>query len=546
MTQPAPLHARPLSIALVDVSYLFKKRWHLNDGSKNAAAHGVLRDLAKLRDSTGPGSAEHIIICRDMPPYKRTEVFPAYKANRPEREPEEIAQARHLYAEIQRLGYSVAGVRGYEADDVIATLATQYAEWCDDVRIVGPDKDCAQLIGDRVKQFIPPPTFDADWVVRDVEAVKQKWGVTPPQMRLYQALVGDASDNIPGVNRVGPATAKELVNKYGTLQRLAEALATLDAKPAIRTSLIDNWNNLVLSLQLVTLDTAVPLDAEELLVTRAALPPKEDDSMNIGNDNSVDPHPGFDEAVRAYQDKLPELQKTEAAREEETEEHYEEERKQNGEHVDAKTEVVEAEPAPTQRRRQSGIITVPAYTQSTHGLVTSSLQPLDLQSAEVLAKWLASGEMYVKKFKSAAQIFTIIQKARELGLPITVVLDNYHIVDGKPCPSADLIRALAERDASFGYLMPVEQGPTRCTWEGRNTRHPRAVSYTYTIEEAMAAGLCRPAPSGKPSNWVIRPTDMLNKTAASKLARQLWPGATMGLYCLEEMGYSESDVDVAA
>ena len=151
----------------------------------------------------------------------------------------------------------------------------------------------------------------------------------------------------------------------------------------------------------------------------------------------------------------------------------------------------------------------------------------------------------MKRFKNSAQIFTIIQKARELGLPLTVVLDNYHIVEGKPTPSADLIRALAERDPNFDYLMPIEQGPTRCTWEGKNKRHPRAVPYTYTIEEAVAVGLTRPSQNGKPSNWVTRPTDMLNKTAASKLARQLWPGATMGLYCLEEMGYDAAELEAA-
>lgn len=534
---------RPSSIALVDIGYLFKKHWHLNDGTKNAAARGALRDLERL--STGEGAAERVIVCRDWPPYKRKEVYAEYKAHRPEREPEELAQMRFLGEEMVRLGFSVAGVKGYEADDVIATLAKAYGEWCSDVRIVGPDKDCSQCITTNVKQYIPPPSIDKDWQVRDAAGVISKFGVPPAQMAMFQALWGDAGDNIPGVEKVGEKTARELTIAYRNPTKLAEALPTLRVASvrncdAIKASLIANWEKFILSLKLVTLDTNVPLDAEALLVQRAAEPPKEDDSMSIGNDNDVQPHPGFDEAVAAYQAELPKLQQAEAARSEETEEHYEEERRQNEEHVDSvvvpRTQWA-AQPE-TMQRRVSGI--VPAYTRSQYGMVTSTLQPLDLQSAETLAKWLAKGELYVKRFKNSAQIFTIIQKARELGLPLTTVLDNYHIVEGKPTPSADLIRALAERDPNFDYLMPIEQTPMRCVWEGKNKRHPRPVPYAYTIEDARAAGLVKSF-----GNWVSRPMDMLNKTAASKLARQLWPGATMGLYCLEEMGYDAAELEAA-
>jgi hypothetical protein len=371
-------------------------------------------------------------------------------------------------------------------------------------------------------------------------------------MAMYQALVGDPGDNVPGVAKVGPKTATELCNLYPTVTKLAEALPTLRLASvrncdAIKASLIANWESFILSLKLTTLDTNVPLDHEALLVRREAEPVKEDDSMNIGNDNddgAVTPHPGFEEAMAAYQEELPRLQKAEAARSEEAEDHYEEEREQNEEHVEA----VAAELVPrTQRILRTASMTggpVPSYTQTQYGMVTPDLQPLDLQAAEVLSKWLAKGELYVKRFKNAAQIYTIIQKARELRLPLTVVLDNYHIVEGRPCPSADLIRALAERDPCFGYLMPIEQSATRCVWEGKNTRHPRPVQYPYTIEEAQAAGLVKRGQFG-PGNWITRPMDMLNKTAASKLARQLWPGATMGLYCLEEMGYDASELEAA-
>ena len=91
---------RPASIALVDIGYLFKKHWHLNDGSRNAAARGALRDLERL--TSGAGAAQHLIACCDWGPYKRVEVYAEYKANRPEREPEELAQLKFLYEEMKR------------------------------------------------------------------------------------------------------------------------------------------------------------------------------------------------------------------------------------------------------------------------------------------------------------------------------------------------------------------------------------------------------------------------------------------------------------
>ncbi len=569
---------RPASIALVDISYLFKKHWHLpaNKDVRLAAAHGALRDLESLASSAGSEKpAEHIIVCCDWGPYKRQETYPEYKANRPEREPEELQQMRYLMDEMKRLGYPIARVRGYEADDVIATLAKQYSEWCRDVRIVGPDKDVSQCISENVRQFIPS-SGDRPWEIRDSAGVISKFGVYPQRMPMYQALVGDSSDNIPGVDKVGPKTAMEIVNQYHSPTKLAEALPTLRLQSvrngdAVKASLIANWEKFILSLKLVTLDTNVPLDAEALLVRGEEQPTTEplvdmtleEEPAILRNETPMPsaPEPANDhdealaEATRLYQEKLPELQK--AARSEDADEHYEEERRQNEEHEAREKLASQYDGAGTLPRserilrppvkaqpRESSIITVPSYTQTRHGMVTKDMQPLDLDAAITFAKWFAEGGLYIKKFKNAAQIFTIIAKARELSLPLTVVLDNYHIVEGKPCPSADLIRALAERDPGFEYLMPVELSATRCTWRGKHRRHPTHVDYTYTIEEAREAGLPRKGPNG-PNNWLTRPQDMLSKTAGSKLSRILWPGATMGLYCLEEMGYDAAELEAA-
>lgn len=499
---------RPKSIALVDISYLFKKRWVTNDGSPMGAAKSVLRDLENLRHGV-----EHVIICRDMPPYKRLDIFADYKANRPEIEPEEKLQRRHLFSELGRQGFNVASSQGYEADDVMATLAKKYSEWCQDVRLVGPDKDMAQCVTERVVQYIPPMGAQ-DWIVRGVDGVIKKFGVQPLHMPLFQALVGDKSDNVPGVPGLGPVKAGQLVNKYKCFDYLAENVALPDCPiPAgILKSLVDNWAQLKVSLDLVTLDKNVPLDADALLEKLEA-EPEEPAPSNM----EVESEPPAQEAEPAN-DVTPEPAND----------------------VDLRVKPAVAREVAT---RSAIMTTVPSYTHhDKYGIVSADLQPLDLVSARTEAEWFFNGGLFAQ-YKSAAQLFTIMVRAKELGIKVTAALGNHHIIDGKPVANADLIRALAERDPNFEYLMPVEMSASKAVWEGKHKRQPRPVVFTYTIEDAKQAGLVRAGNYGKVGNWQSRPQDMLVKTAGSKLARLLWPGATMGLYCPEEMGFSHEELE---
>jgi 5'-3' exonuclease len=561
---------RPASIALVDLGYLFKKRWVTHDGSPMGAARASLRDIEKLRHGV-----EHVIICADAPPYRRKDMYAEYKAHRPAPAPEETVQRKYLRGELIRLGYNTAWSQGYEADDVIATLAWQYAEWCDDVRIVGPDKDMAQCINAHVRQFIPP-VGDREWEIRDEAAVERKFKVKPALMPLYQALCGDKDDNVPGVKGIGPVKAAELATKYQTLQALAEGMVTESkfaggAPSAVIAALATHWEKLVLSLKLVTLDTAVPVDPEALLVKRQAEPaPRSHNNMDVeldgyvGNEVPSEPPASetqavFDRAKQIYDAQFTSANDQTVAEKDEglLEKEYQRERDEQEEH-DARASVartptdvdfspkpaavatpaVPAPPAPAAPQRTTAL----AKTDpNKYGLVNAELQPLDLESAYTLSKWLKAGGLY-KQFANEAQIFTVILQGRELGVGATTALANTHMIDGKPVKHADFIRALVEKDPNFEYLMPVEMSPTRCVWEGKHKRQPRPVTYTYTIEDAQTAGLVRLGNYGGKGNWYARPQDMLNKTAASKLARLLWPGATMGLYCPEEMGYSEEEL----
>lgn len=559
MSNPAPAIRRPRSIALVDISYLFKKRYHTWDKVEHmGAAKATLRDLDNLRHGV-----EHVILCRDAPPYKRkTELFDGYKAHRPTPEPEEIANRKFLYAEIKRLAFNCAWAEGYEADDVIATLAKEYEQWCDDIRIVGTDKDMAQCINEHVKQYIPP-VGKVDWVIRDAAAVKEKWGVEPGLMTLYQAICGDSGDNIPGVKGIGPKGAADLVNANRTIAKLAETMSNDAAtgKPSgTCMKLAANWDNLALSLKLVTLDTGVPLDTEGLLIPRMPEPEvAAKNAMDIPFDgyvgNETPAHPSqvataaaddalFQNAKQVYEarfvtnDNAAPESATAAKDEPLIEQEYERERRDNEEHE------APAQPAPAQPRKADALAKQATALQKANahwGMVDTKLQPLDLTAAYTVSAWLLESGLY-QQYKTTAQIFAVIVRGKELGLGMTTALAGHHVLGGKPVASADMLRALVERDPTFEYMYPKEMSNTSVTWVAKRKGYPEPVTYTYTIEDAQLAGLCKKGNYGDSSNWGKRPQDMLNKTAGSKLARLLWPAATLGLYCPEEMGSSEEEL----
>jgi len=205
-----------------------------------------------------------------------------------------------------------------------------------------------------------------------------------------------------------------------------------------------------------------------------------------------------------------------------------------------------ARPAPRRAVSTTAIVARPEVTRhEKYGLVTTDLQPLDLTSAYTVSEWIVKSGLY-PQFKTPSQVFVTIARGKELGLGMMTMLAGTHMIDGKPTLSADLIRALVARSPDYEYLYPVEMSAVRVTWVGKNKKHPEPVRYTYTIEEAQQAGLASTGSYGNKSNWSKRPQDMLMKTAGSKLARLLWPGESMGLYCPEEMGFTEDELQEAA
>lgn len=481
------------SIALVDLSYMFKRAWHgqPRDAAPGAAAQSALDQLAGVRESV-----DHVIVCLDSPPYKRKEIFPEYKAQREKPADEELSQKRWLLERIEQDGYSVAKAKGYEADDVIATLCKAYS-WCPDVRIIGADKDCAQCVTESVRMFVPA-VGQRPAEVRGPAEVRAKYGVDPRDMGLWLALVGDAGDNIGGVPGIGAKKAAELIQNCVSLTGIGEAIADAAQDPKagkMWTALAAHWDELELAVKLTALDTNVPLDAAALLKRREAVKLVEDDMYE---DEQGGAHSAPEAAAPAVEELIS--------------------RAPDG-YVAPPVELAaraKSEPPP----KPTAIVKAAA--------VTEDLQPLDIDSAYRLAKGLYNGRLY-GKFQSTEAIFTVIVKARELGLKVTTALDGFHIIEGKPSASADMIRALAMRHPDCEYFRLIESTPEKATWETKSRRNPEPTRYTYTIEEARQAGM-------RGGNWGKRDRQMLAKTCSSILARLEYPSATLGLYAPEEFG----------
>jgi DNA polymerase-1 len=148
---------------------------------------------------------------------------------------------------------------GIESDDLLAAEAVSLARQGHDVLIVSSDKDFAQIVSQQIKILLPPPTANPKlgWQVRDEAGVREKFGVPPTQIADFLALVGDTSDNIPGINGVGPKTAAKWLSEYGNLEGVIAHAAELQPE-RFRTAVAAEADKLRRNLKLTTLNLALP------------------------------------------------------------------------------------------------------------------------------------------------------------------------------------------------------------------------------------------------------------------------------------------------
>ena len=194
-------------------------------------------------------------------PTFRDEFFADYKATRAKTPPELIEQMPYIQRWLNAARVPILAHDGYEADDVIGTLAQQAAQLGREVYIVSSDKDLTQLVSDRI--FILNPMKDD--LVYDSAVVEEMMGVPPQRVVDMMALKGDSVDNIPGAPGIGDKGARKLIQQYGSVESAIEHAAEVKRK-TYRESLQQNRDQILLSKRLVTLATDVPVkwDIESL------------------------------------------------------------------------------------------------------------------------------------------------------------------------------------------------------------------------------------------------------------------------------------------
>ena len=228
------------------------------DGTPVGAVYGFVSMMMKILSEMKP---THIVIVFDAGKKTfRNDLYPEYKAHRPPAPDDLIPQFALVREAAKALNIYVLEQEGYEADDIIATLSEISKSKQEEVLIVSSDKDLMQLVNGHIKMYDAMKSK----VISSID-VEEKYGVVPEKMRDLLALVGDTSDNIPGVPGVGPKTAAELLNRFGNIDSIFENLSEIK-QPKRRESLENSRDIVKLSRQLVSLckDMELKVDFETL------------------------------------------------------------------------------------------------------------------------------------------------------------------------------------------------------------------------------------------------------------------------------------------
>ena len=286
---PLPVSKGPVDpnrIFLIDAMSFIFRAYHAmarqrgmstKSGVPTAAVYVFVNMLRKLRDDFSPQylaavfdvaaptfrdqQAEAFTTVRkfDLKSQTFQEVeYHGYKANRSEMPGDLAQQIPYIRRALQAYGIPILEMPGYEADDVIGTLARKAAEKAHPVYVVSSDKDMLQLVNDRVHVLNPPK----DNLICDARKVEEILGVPPERVVDVMALRGDSIDNIPGAPGIGDKGSVDLIQLFGTVEQALDRAAEVEKK-TYRESLQNNRDNILLSKQLVTIDRNVPVELDE-------------------------------------------------------------------------------------------------------------------------------------------------------------------------------------------------------------------------------------------------------------------------------------------
>jgi len=225
-------------------------------GENTSATFGFLNTLFKLIEDERPDYLSVIFDTKE--PTFRHKIYEPYKATR-EKMPEEMAETfPRLMQVLKTLNLSILEKAGYEADDLIATLARIYGADDLHVYILSGDKDLAQLVSPHISIYTLGKSGGTESEIFDRDKIRNKYGVFPEQITDWLALMGDKSDNVPGIPSVGEKTACALIEQFQTLDNLYQHTEDI-ARDSLRQKIEENRDSAYLSKKLVVLDDGVPL-----------------------------------------------------------------------------------------------------------------------------------------------------------------------------------------------------------------------------------------------------------------------------------------------
>ena len=551
-------------ILLIDLSSVAHPIYHTSTDDPDPNATST-RTLAKIRAIVG--KRQHVAICCDSGRSFRAELDPNYKAQRPEPVAALHHQIKIVREQLTREGFPVWAQRGMEADDIIATATRIAVERGCHVLIASADKDLLQLVEDS-EMDRPGVAVLAlkDGEVIDETRVFGKLGVQAHQVRDYLTLVGDASDNIKGAEKVGPKTAAKILEKFKTIEGAYQALDSKQWEPAagLRKSLED-FRMLVDGVRaLVTLRTDCVIPFDEVLAERVT---RNEAVSTFGSDDNEQEEIGEDELrnIETQSEALAELEE-------------EEKRSQMAKPQPAAQAAPQPEakpepppPAAPVERAEGNVsrtepVTVYAAEKKPEAekkrIVTSDelriedleisrepwnrrLEPRSMRDAEKIARYVFESKLF-ESYSTPQAVMMTIMAGREMNIPAMASLRAFHIIEGKPSPSASLLVALVLTSGKAEYFEPDEFDEKSATFVSKRVGGRKDHRVTFTIEQAYTAW-----PKIKPdwkakwenSNYLRNPTDQLCARAKSKLVHLLYDDVVTGLYSVEEMrdaiGYHE-------
>lgn len=247
--------------SILNRAYYGIKLLTTKDGHYTNGIYGFITTFQKIKELTNP---DGVAIAFDMRmPTFRHKAYDGYKAQR-KGMPEELAQQLPVLKELLTLlGYKLVECEGYEADDILGTLASACEKTGNECVIATGDRDSLQLVSPSVTVRLTVTKMGRPEVTcYDEAAIKKEYGVTPKQLIDIKAIQGDTSDNIPGVKGIGKKGAADLIGRFNSLDYIYENIDTIDIKPGVRQKLKDDKDNAYLSRMLGEISKEAPVDTE--------------------------------------------------------------------------------------------------------------------------------------------------------------------------------------------------------------------------------------------------------------------------------------------